>query len=77
MIAAQSWWRYLIPYHRTDLVLSASSPEVERRFASQFQQEIVLTRQFYRPVRYQGQIESDRLLLIGPWANRRWRLCTV
>ncbi|MDA0268938.1 MAG: hypothetical protein O3A14_18740 [Cyanobacteria bacterium] len=41
-------------YHRTDLVLPASLLEVERRFAPQFQQGIVLTRRFERPVRYQG-----------------------
>lgn len=77
MVAAQSWLRYLIPCRRTQLVFPVSLMEVERRFASQFRQEIVLTRRFYRPVRYQGKIEDNHLLLIGPWANRRWRLRTT
>ncbi|MBE9109024.1 hypothetical protein IQ273_06280 [Nodosilinea sp. LEGE 07298] len=77
MVAAQSWSRYLIPYRRTHLVFPVSLMEVERRFASQFQQEIMLTRRSYRPVRYQGQLDGDHLLLIGPWANKRWRLRTA
>ena len=77
MAVARSWLRYLIPYRQTHLVFSVSLMEAERRFASQFQQEIVLSRPFYRSVRYQGQIEGDRFLLIGPYANRRWRLCTA
>jgi len=77
MVAAQSWLRYLIPYRRTHLVFPIALMEVERRFTSQFQQEIVLTRPFYRPVRYQGQLEGAYLLLIGPWANRRCRLRTA